>query len=179
MSLKRVFNPFTQTFDAIQDLKTLTWQDPVETYNDLPTTGNNENDARFAKDTDILYVWTSSDSSGDISNWKEVSSMGGVAPHADTHLPDGSDPVYTVIYEKNGKIGIGVANPNEKFEVDGNIKINGNVIANYVNRIASKLINENNIGDGKVLIYDASTDNIQYTQMIKDVGNGELEVFVP
>jgi len=179
MGLRKVFNPFTQRFDIIQDLKTLTWRDPVDTYDDLPIEGNNENDARFVKDTDKLYVWSIPDSSGDRSNWKEIGSVSSVPPHAETHLPDGSDPVYTVIYEKNGKIGIGIATPQEKLDVKGNVKVDGSVLANFVNRIASKLVDESEIGNGKVLIYDSSLDKIVYTQLIRYVGDGEIELYVP
>lgn len=35
----------------------LTWRDPVETYEDLPTSGNEDGDVRLVTSTGILYVW--------------------------------------------------------------------------------------------------------------------------
>lgn len=45
---------------------------PVNTFNDLPVSGNFENDIRAVKDTDRLYIWTIVASSGDISNWQNI-----------------------------------------------------------------------------------------------------------
>lgn len=177
MSYNRVYNPFTKKFDIVQNLATLTWRDPVDTYNDLPITGNNENDARFVKDTDKMYVWTISSPNGSLSDWKEIGSLSSVPPHGDTHLPGGSDPVYTVIYENNGKIGIGVVSPNEKLEIDGNVKVNGSVLADFVNRVGSKLVNESNLQDGFVLMYNASTGELVYTTIARYLGDGLIEIF--
>lgn len=178
MAYKRIFNPFTKKFDIVQNLSTLTWKDPVDTYEDLPTTGNNENDARFVRDTDKLYVWTIPQPNGSLSDWKEIGSLSGVAPHGETHLPDGSDPVYTVIYEDNGKIGIGVLTPEEKLDVDGNVKVNGAILANFVNRVASKIVNEGTIGDGKALVYNASEDRIEYVTIARYLADDdEIEIF--
>jgi len=44
----------------------------VATYNDLPITGNNPNDARFVRDTDILYVWSVDTPDGILANWKTI-----------------------------------------------------------------------------------------------------------
>lgn len=42
---------------------------PVDTFNDLPTSGNTEADIRVVKDEDKAYTWNSSSSSGDLSDW--------------------------------------------------------------------------------------------------------------
>jgi len=69
------FNPISGEFDIVQDLSLIHIKDPVDTYNDLPIIGNAENDARFVKDTDILYVWTIASASGSLSDWKETAKM--------------------------------------------------------------------------------------------------------
>ena len=81
------YNPISDTFDIVQDITLIHMKDAVDTYNDLPITGNSENDARFVKDTDILYVWSIPSTSGDISNWKETAKM--AIPDLDA-LDDGS-----------------------------------------------------------------------------------------
>jgi len=68
---KYKFNPFTKTLDITAEAL-IHLKDPVDTYNDLPVEGNSENDARFVKDTDDLYVWTSPNPDGDRSNWKRI-----------------------------------------------------------------------------------------------------------
>jgi len=65
------FNPFTKTLDITGEAL-IHLKDPVDTYNDLPIEGNSENDARFVKDTDDLYVWTISSPKGDLSDWKKI-----------------------------------------------------------------------------------------------------------
>ena len=47
-------------------------QDPVATYNDLPITGNVENNLRLTQDTDKLYTWSIAATSGSLSDWKEI-----------------------------------------------------------------------------------------------------------
>jgi len=69
------FNPISGEFDIVQDLSLIHIKDPVDTYNDLPITANAENDARFVKDTDILYVWSIADQEGILSDWKETAKM--------------------------------------------------------------------------------------------------------
>ena len=81
------FNPISGEFDIVQDLSLIHVKDPVDTYNDLPITGNAENDARFVKDTDILYVWTIANPSGSLSDWKETAKLSIADLDA---LPDGA-----------------------------------------------------------------------------------------
>lgn len=66
------FNPLSGKFDLISDETSFHIKDPVNTYADLPISGNNENDMRFVKDTDDAYVWTISSSSGNLSDWKKI-----------------------------------------------------------------------------------------------------------
>lgn len=39
----------------------LTWRDPVETYEDLPASGNDDGDVRLVTSTGVLYVWAGSE----------------------------------------------------------------------------------------------------------------------
>jgi hypothetical protein len=54
----------------IQQLGSL--RSPVNTYANLPITGNVLGDLRIATDIGVLYTWTSSSGSGDLTNWKKV-----------------------------------------------------------------------------------------------------------
>ena len=47
-------------------------KESVATYNDLPTSGNTENDLRIARDTDKMYTWTIASASGDLSDWLDI-----------------------------------------------------------------------------------------------------------
>ena len=69
------YNPISDAFDIVQDMSLIHMKDAVDTYNDLPITGNSENDARFAKDTDILWVWSVADMSGTLDEWKETAKL--------------------------------------------------------------------------------------------------------
>ncbi|MFX0084301.1 MAG: hypothetical protein ACFFAU_01405 [Candidatus Hodarchaeota archaeon] len=71
-------------------MATVRWKDPVDTYSDLPITGNSENDARFVKDTDELYVWSIAAASGNLTDWKLIKSFG---THASSHENSGSDEI--------------------------------------------------------------------------------------
>lgn len=39
----------------------LTWRDPVETYEELPASGNDDGDVRLVTSTGVLYVWAGSE----------------------------------------------------------------------------------------------------------------------
>lgn len=77
-SYKAIVNPFTGKLTLIRADSAFHLKDGVDTYNDLPLTGNTENDVRIAKDTDKMYTWGISASSGTIDNWKEIGSASSV-----------------------------------------------------------------------------------------------------
>ena len=70
------FNPIEDTFDIVGDTELFHVKDPVDSYSNLPTSGNNENDMRFVKDTDEGYVWTIASAGGSLSDWKKVGNGG-------------------------------------------------------------------------------------------------------
>lgn len=47
-------------------------KDAVDTFGDLPVTGNTEGDIRVIKDTDDMYVWGIPSSSGTLADWKFI-----------------------------------------------------------------------------------------------------------
>jgi len=47
-------------------------KESVDTYNDLPVTGNSENDLRITRDTDRMYTWSIAASSGSLSDWLDI-----------------------------------------------------------------------------------------------------------
>ena len=72
MSLKKKFNPFTGNFDIYNDVTVLKFKGGVATQADLPSSGNEKNDARITNDNHHLYVWDGTQwvDQGDIFNIK-------------------------------------------------------------------------------------------------------------
>jgi len=72
MSLKKKFNPFTGNFDIYNDVTVLKFKEGVATQADLPSSGNEKNDARITNDNHHLYVWDGTQwvDQGDIFNIK-------------------------------------------------------------------------------------------------------------
>jgi len=70
MALKKKFNPLTGNFDIYNDVDILKFKEGVATQADLPTTGNEKNDARITSDNHHLYVWDGTQwvDQGDIFN---------------------------------------------------------------------------------------------------------------
>ena len=85
---KYKLNALSGEFDLVG--ATLHFKDSVASYSNLPTTGNTENDSRFVRDTDKLYTWSISSSSGNLSDWKEVGSF---TAHASSHQDTGGDEI--------------------------------------------------------------------------------------
>lgn len=73
MSIYRTkFNPFTKKLQWVTNPTagaSLNFKDGVDTYNDLPITGNSKNDARITNDNHNLYIWELEASSGNRSHW--------------------------------------------------------------------------------------------------------------
>lgn len=77
-SYKAIVNPFTGNLTLIRSDSAFHLKDSVNTYNNLPTTGNTENDVRITQDTDKMYTWGISASSGNLNDWKEIGSVSSV-----------------------------------------------------------------------------------------------------
>jgi len=70
----RKFNPWTKKLQWVLNASLLKIKGSVDTYNDLPLTGNSENDCYITKDTDKLYTWGIASPSGTLDDWKDVGS---------------------------------------------------------------------------------------------------------
>lgn len=77
-SFKAIVNPFTGNLTLIRADSAFHLKDGVDTYNDLPISGNTENDVRITADTDKMYTWGISSSSGQLTDWKEIGSSSSV-----------------------------------------------------------------------------------------------------
>ena len=62
------------------------WKPEVDTFADLPLTGNQDGDLRLVNDEDTVYTWDASSSS-----WKKVYST--PLAHKDTHKAGGTDEI--------------------------------------------------------------------------------------
>ena len=77
------FNPFTGTLDLVlsdeQFAQLLNFfsrvKEAVDTFNDLPITGNAEGDMRVTLDTDNLYVWSIPATSGILADWSLIGNI--------------------------------------------------------------------------------------------------------
>lgn len=72
------FNPFSKTFDIVQDTTLLTLKGVVNTTADLPLSGNSENDLYIVKADDRLYTWNKVTDSGILSDWINVGSISSI-----------------------------------------------------------------------------------------------------
>jgi len=71
---KAIMNPFTGNLTLIRADSAFHLKDSVATYNDLPVSGNTENDVRITQDTDKMYTWGIASATGLLSDWKEIGS---------------------------------------------------------------------------------------------------------
>jgi len=60
----------------------------VTTYNDLPTSGNVQNDLRIVQDTDRMYTWSIASASGNLSDWLDIGQSISIDWSAITNKPD-------------------------------------------------------------------------------------------
>ncbi len=91
MSLyKAIVNPYTGNLQLVFNGSLIVIKESVNTYNSLPITGNDENDLRIAQDTDVMYTWSISASSGTLSNWLAIGSVSSVDWSAITNKPSSS-----------------------------------------------------------------------------------------
>jgi len=88
MSLyKAVLNPYTGNLTIVRSDSAYSIKDSVDTYNNLPITGNAENDLRITRDTDKMYTWSIASESGSLSDWKDLGSVASVDWSAITNGP--------------------------------------------------------------------------------------------
>lgn len=87
---RAIVNPFTGDLTLVRDDSVFHVKDSVATYNDLPITGNSENNVRIAQDTDKMYTWGISSASGSLSDWKEIGSVTSIDWSAINNKPSSS-----------------------------------------------------------------------------------------
>lgn len=92
MSLyKSKLNPFTANLQLVSDVANLlTIKGVVAITNDLPLTGNTENDCYIVSADDRLYTWNSSSPTGILSDWVDVGSVTSIDWSAITNKPSSS-----------------------------------------------------------------------------------------
>jgi hypothetical protein len=54
---KGILNPHTMKLTLVRGDSAFHMKEAVDTYEDLPVSGNTENDTRITKDTDKMYTW--------------------------------------------------------------------------------------------------------------------------
>ena len=86
-SYQPIVNPFTGKMTLIRSDSAFHLKDNVATYNDLPLTGNAENDVRITADDDKMYTWGIASPSGLITDWKVIGSSSSVDWSAITGKP--------------------------------------------------------------------------------------------
>jgi len=84
------FNPMSKKFDIVQDSTLLTLKGVVATTNDLPLTGNSENDIYVCSADDRLYTWNSASDTGLITDWVDCGSVLAVDWSIITNKPSSS-----------------------------------------------------------------------------------------
>jgi len=67
-------NPFTGKLQLVLDSTIFQLKESIDTYSNLPIVGNSENDVRITQDTDLMYTWSISLSSGLITDWLQIGS---------------------------------------------------------------------------------------------------------
>ena len=65
-------------------------KESVATYNNLPITGNTENDLRITRDTDHMHTWTIASASGILANWLDLGPISSIDWSAVTNKPTSS-----------------------------------------------------------------------------------------
>ena len=96
---KTIVNPYTGELQLVYNGSALSMKESVDTYTNLPVSGNTENDLRITRDTDSMYTWTISASSGTLDNWSDIGSVSSIGWTAIT-----GKPAYTAIDTTNGGI---------------------------------------------------------------------------
>lgn len=71
---KQKINPLTGKFDLVTKDSLLKFKGVVATINDLPLSGNEQNDCYVVSSTDRIYTWNSTSSSGTIDKWVDTGS---------------------------------------------------------------------------------------------------------
>ena len=84
---KTKINPWTKKLQWVIDANLLKIKGTVDTYNDLPLTGNTENDCYITKDTDFLYTWNNPNPSGLLTDWIQIGSTASIDWSVITNKP--------------------------------------------------------------------------------------------
>ena len=84
------YNPHTGEMTIVRGESALHMKASVSAYASLPITGNEENDVRIAQDTDLMWTWSISATSGLITNWTQIGSASSVDWSAITNKPSSS-----------------------------------------------------------------------------------------
>ncbi|MHA1704099.1 MAG: hypothetical protein ACTSWK_17745, partial [Promethearchaeota archaeon] len=71
MLFKSKVNPFTSELQKIFNGTLVTIKSSVDTYNNLPISGNTTGDGRITSDTGHLYIWLNTLASGSLSDWDD------------------------------------------------------------------------------------------------------------
>ena len=76
--------------DIVQDSSVIVLKGVVDTFNDLPLTGNTENALYITRDTDSLYTWNNPNPDGIATDWVNAGTVAGVDWSAVTNRPNSS-----------------------------------------------------------------------------------------
>ena len=121
-------NPATGDLNLVVDQALLKVKESVSTYNDLPITGNSENDVRITQDTDKMYTWSISASSGNLSDWIEVGSATSVDWSAIINKPTSSvEDIDDAVSKKHSQ------NTDTKLDEGGSNEVSASQLKNLVN----------------------------------------------
>jgi len=69
---KYTLNPITGTLQLVYDGTIATFKAGIDTYSNLPVTGNSKGDARIVNDTGHCYAWSLEATSGDLADWTDL-----------------------------------------------------------------------------------------------------------
>lgn len=115
---KGIVNPYTGDLQLVFNGSIVNILESVDTQVDLPLSGNSENDLRIVKDTDNMYTWGISASSGDLSDWKNIGSVSTVAWESITGKPTSAvvdiDDAVTKKHTQNTDTKLDEGGANEK-----------------------------------------------------------------
>ena len=97
------YNPFSKSLQWVLKGTLITFKESVSTYNNLPVTGNSQNEARITDDTGHLYVWSIEESSGELTDWVDQgdvidlqwNSIEGKPSSTPTNIDDAVDKKHT------------------------------------------------------------------------------------
>jgi len=128
-------------------------KESVATYNDLPISGNTENDVRITRDTDHMYTWTIASSSGNLSDWLDIGPITSVDWSAITNKPTSSVADIDDAVAKKHTQNTDTGTDSTTFAIDdakiknesGNLAARNDTDDDYVKMRASDPVNDNDL----------------------------------